>query len=76
MNDLETALDAMPCTRAPDLDTPADRILYATRAWQEEREESSRYAAMLQETHDVLDAAGVPREGTPAERIRRWLAAT
>ena len=66
-----TALDAMPASSAPDCDTPAQRIRYATSAWLDERKDASSLAQLCQNAHETLDAAEVPNEGTPAERIRR-----
>jgi hypothetical protein len=69
------ALDAMPASSAPECDTPAQRIRYATSAWRDEREEASNLATLCQDAHHALDAAGVPSVagapggGTPAQRI-------
>ena len=65
------ALDAMPASSAPDCDTPARRIRYATSAWLDERKEASHLATLCQEAHSALSLAGTPNEGTPAERIHR-----
>ena len=67
---LAEALDALPCSRVPDCDTPADRIRYATLAWLAEREAAAHLARLCQEAHEALDGIGAPSPGTPAERIR------
>jgi len=66
------ALDALPCSAAPDLDTPAQRIRYATSAWLAEREEAAHLAQLCQDAHTVLDEVRGAESGTPAQRIR-WL---
>lgn len=63
------ALDKMPSATAPDCNTPAERIRYATSAWQSEREEASHLAALCQGAHDALTELGDCTEGTPSERI-------
>lgn len=69
------ALDAMPAATAPDCVTPAQRIKYATHAWLDERKEAAHLATLCQDAHDALTEAGIGREGTPADRIGRLVAA-
>lgn len=64
------ALRDLPISKAPDLDTPAARIRYATSAWRSEREEGSHLATLAQDAHDALDALGVMEVGTVAARIK------
>jgi hypothetical protein len=62
------ALDAMPGTRAPEVDTVAERVRFATRQWLDERAEASHLASLCQLAHDALDHFGLPT-GKPHERI-------
>ena len=66
------ALDDVPCTRTTDPDvTLGSRLRAAMTAWMAERREASHLADLCQATHDALDGAGVPGEGSPAKRVMR-----
>lgn len=72
LDDAAAALDSMPCTVGPELDSLAKRIRYATSAWLSERKEASELATLCDDAHAALDAMGVPAKGAPAARIRAF----
>ena len=68
-NAIAAALAESPVpTCPPDCDL-AGWIRYAVRGWMAERAEGNHLADLCQNAHNALTAAGVPNEGTPAERI-------